>query len=435
MRLGLGKCNQVNPDNIGIQLMPFAATPNESNVYKVWVTPVDKYAPSNPNSRFGFLPSWSKTDNFKCPPPVVDPPPPPPATCTIVVNKYYDANANGFDDGEDETPLDGFQFSVCYTPPGSSIETCQTIIAGANGLGQALLDIPPGSYVTVKELIPQTAEEECIWVQTQPNDQSGNATVIDNQWSYEIQTPADIDSVHTLVFGNVTSCEATKAKSTGYWKSSTGKAKLSKKDPSWRKNLNKYPLRKISGSIYKVPTSGEFADAFASFRSWMAASSYTNMANQLSQQAVAVRLSILYNGLNCNHHVRIPDDAAALIGAEEPVMQIKTVLQLAVESLDQYGKTPNWHAQRPYQEGLKIILKAISLERSADREPDAGRDCVSVELRAKAVEDLRAVAIMSPYLKRVDHGRNHRNSAQYPSHQHPVSRDQSSIQSLSRARR
>lgn len=60
--LGTGKC----PGSITIQLMPFDSTPNPGDVYKVWVTRVSDYDPNNPQSSFGFLPSKSKTDNFKC---------------------------------------------------------------------------------------------------------------------------------------------------------------------------------------------------------------------------------------------------------------------------------------------------------------------------------------------------------------------------------
>jgi hypothetical protein len=85
------------------------------------------------------------------------------------------------------------------------------------------------------------------------------------------------------------------------------------------------------------------------------------MANQLSHQLAAVRLSVLYNGFNANHRVLIPADAAATIGAAENTMKVSEITALASESLSQYGKTNNSHPQRPYQEALKVILKAISL--------------------------------------------------------------------------
>ena len=56
---------------ITVQLMPYADTPNNGGVYKVWVTPVEHYDGK-------FKNKYSKTDNFKVAPGA---PPPPPPTC------------------------------------------------------------------------------------------------------------------------------------------------------------------------------------------------------------------------------------------------------------------------------------------------------------------------------------------------------------------
>jgi thrombospondin type 3 repeat protein len=53
-RLGVGKCGSIT-----VQLTPFNDTPNPGGEYKVWMTPVESFK--------GFLPSKSKTDNFKAP--------------------------------------------------------------------------------------------------------------------------------------------------------------------------------------------------------------------------------------------------------------------------------------------------------------------------------------------------------------------------------
>jgi hypothetical protein len=56
-----------NDGGITVQLMPYADTPNNGGEYKVWVTPVADYCNGacGHRSSFGFLPSRSKTDNFK----------------------------------------------------------------------------------------------------------------------------------------------------------------------------------------------------------------------------------------------------------------------------------------------------------------------------------------------------------------------------------
>jgi len=48
---------------IVVQLWPFSYTPKTGGVYKVWVTKVEHYSPGE--GCFGFIPSLSKTDNFK----------------------------------------------------------------------------------------------------------------------------------------------------------------------------------------------------------------------------------------------------------------------------------------------------------------------------------------------------------------------------------
>jgi cysteine-rich repeat protein len=60
---------------ITVQLMPYDNTPNMGGEYKVWVTPVEEYVNGGDSRFHGFLPSESKTDNYKVrivikPPPV-----------------------------------------------------------------------------------------------------------------------------------------------------------------------------------------------------------------------------------------------------------------------------------------------------------------------------------------------------------------------------
>lgn len=73
-----------HPPAITVQLMPYANTPNQGGVYKAWVTRVEDFllgcqalgVPGStglnvvdcgnaPGNRHGFIPSHSKTDNFK----------------------------------------------------------------------------------------------------------------------------------------------------------------------------------------------------------------------------------------------------------------------------------------------------------------------------------------------------------------------------------
>jgi hypothetical protein len=53
------------PGAISVQLFPFDDTPNNGGVYKAWLTPVGALDYSAPGNRHGFVPRFSKTDNFK----------------------------------------------------------------------------------------------------------------------------------------------------------------------------------------------------------------------------------------------------------------------------------------------------------------------------------------------------------------------------------
>jgi len=60
-------CTDLINNLVTIALCPFDDTPNNGGVYKLWITGLDDYLDNvaNPQARFGFVPSLSKTDNFK----------------------------------------------------------------------------------------------------------------------------------------------------------------------------------------------------------------------------------------------------------------------------------------------------------------------------------------------------------------------------------
>lgn len=68
----------VDHNALTVQLMPYLDTPNPGGEYKVWVTPVGEYNLVKKSAKHGFVPSESKTDNFKVRNVIVEPPPPPP---------------------------------------------------------------------------------------------------------------------------------------------------------------------------------------------------------------------------------------------------------------------------------------------------------------------------------------------------------------------
>jgi hypothetical protein len=88
---GVGKCMGLNPYNITVQLAPFMPTSNPGGEYKVWMTKVIDYDTTMTKGSFGFIPSKSKTDNFK----VVAP-----------VSNDADSDQDGIPDSEDLCPTD-----------------------------------------------------------------------------------------------------------------------------------------------------------------------------------------------------------------------------------------------------------------------------------------------------------------------------------------
>jgi hypothetical protein len=87
---------------VTIELCQFLDTPNPGGVYKVWVTPVGKFD-GNPNlvdnscgrgCFHGFIPAWSKTDNFKVKGGA--------GGACLTMLKVIDTNGNGYADYPDD---------------------------------------------------------------------------------------------------------------------------------------------------------------------------------------------------------------------------------------------------------------------------------------------------------------------------------------------
>jgi hypothetical protein len=103
--------NEFGENAIVIQLYPYKNTPNKGGVYKVWATPVEHYDPDDGHSYHGFIPRWSKTDNYKIKRRGNGPGPEPPEPSYLELRKFYDLNLNGvIDTGEPE--LTGWLFEV-----------------------------------------------------------------------------------------------------------------------------------------------------------------------------------------------------------------------------------------------------------------------------------------------------------------------------------
>jgi hypothetical protein len=152
---------------ITVQLYPFDDTPNPGGVYKAWMTPVGYYAgdPINapapgakkieynvngenwqPGNFHGFIPAWSKTDNYKVKEPgkPFDPP-------EINVLKFHDRNFNGVQDAGEE---DVTGWAIVVTDPIGVVsdEYTPVLIVTDSGTYTIVEDTPDGTQQTVSTL-------------------------------------------------------------------------------------------------------------------------------------------------------------------------------------------------------------------------------------------------------------------------------------------
>lgn len=166
---------------ITVQLMPYENTPNNGGVYKVWITPVDRFVGDpelvdNPQYFHGFVPAWSKTDNYKVRRGK-------PFTAPIIkVRKFNDSDADGiWNDGE--------------------IEIISWVVDAADPLSVT------NTYYTPAEI---QAVPEGIWTLTEdlPDGWMQTALYIDGILQ-PVVTFAQVDvlglsgEVHEVIFGNI----------------------------------------------------------------------------------------------------------------------------------------------------------------------------------------------------------------------------------------
>jgi len=139
-----------------IQLMPYDNTPNKGGVYKAWATPVEDFVgdPNNVDSPcgtgcfHGFVPAFSKTDNYKVRrqggPPFDNP--------ILTVRKFVDADGDGvWDAGEPEVGIgyfiDGGGWPVSVADPNGITSdgfTPYQYLPGFAGAYVVTEGLPPG---------------------------------------------------------------------------------------------------------------------------------------------------------------------------------------------------------------------------------------------------------------------------------------------------
>jgi hypothetical protein len=332
-----------NPANgsTPVQLWPFAATPNPGGEHKVWLTPVGSYLadwesnPEAPANAFGFVPSRSKTDNFKCRrhDGVTE--------SVLGGTKYYDANANGLHDAG-ETGIAGWRIFLTVQIPGAAGPMPVATVTDATGAWSLLF--PVGTAYTVCEDEPV----ESHWFQSGPiaGTVAGTATAVAIAgsglcWTGET-TAAD---TYGLDFFNFC-IGAGGGKTLGFWSNRNGQATLAdggSVNPELEL-LRGCNLRNADGSHFD-PTS------YASLRAWLLNGSATNMACMLSVQLAAMKLNV----------------EAGFVSGDRLLYdvwndEVISVADLLLAANGQLGAYPDTRAagadssQRPLQELLKDLL-------------------------------------------------------------------------------
>jgi hypothetical protein len=179
---------------ITVQLYPYDDTPNPGGVYKVWATPVEDYAGDHnyvptdkkdlvngenyqPGNYHGFIPSKSKTDNYKVR--YKGKPYYPPE---LTVKKFHDSNANGiWDEGEEE--VIGWAVDVTDTlGVTNTVYTPEVVLADAPGTYTFVESTPAGTLQTASYL-------DGVQLATDP--------------TVAVAVAGDSGETHEVVYGNV----------------------------------------------------------------------------------------------------------------------------------------------------------------------------------------------------------------------------------------
>jgi len=191
---------------ITVQLFPYDDTPNPGGVYKAWMTPVANFA-GNPNVRpadgstgsfnvngenwqpanvHGFIPSWSKTDNYK-----VDKKGRPFDPPLLTIFKFHDRNFNGVLDAGEEG-IAGWAMDVTDT-----LNITSTVFTQAGGFTNDILTAEAGIYTVVEETpagtLQTVSELDGVQLSLIP---TANPTVL-------VTVAGDSGETHLVVYGNV----------------------------------------------------------------------------------------------------------------------------------------------------------------------------------------------------------------------------------------
>lgn len=246
---------------------------------------------------------------------------------TIIVRKFYDANANGIQEST-EVRLANWPMTL----GSSALGTLGTLLTDSFGYAQ-FSQIPAGSGYWVREATPLGGN----WVQTAPRVNGVPVNPV---------TGITVTAGHTkhVAFGNYCT-KPSGGRTPGFWSNRNGQARMMDGTPaSLLPELNQLAalnLVNANGSAFNPVD-------YPSFRTWLLGSTATNMAYKLSSHVAAMHLNIEAGFVN-------PNRLYAPFGGT-----INQLMNAANTSLGAWPYTPTGHAQRAYQESLKNHLDALN---------------------------------------------------------------------------
>jgi hypothetical protein len=281
---------------VGQGVVPgYADTPNPGGEYKMWIS-----------TESTFVNNSTKTDNFKV---RAETPPPPLNPSHLSVDKFYDADVNGVQDGTEPSlfwrvHIFGEVEDVEFTPYDE--------------------DVDPGTYTVTED----NAQSPPTWIPTTPTS-VGPFTLAEGESK-------------SVEFGNVC-LGAGGGHTLGFWSNKNGQALMAdvpSADPELAllAGLN---LRNGSGADYN-PVAGSYAQ----FRTWLLNATATNMAYMLSAQLAAMELNVEAGNVDGSAHVW---DGSAFVTIDD-------LMAAANAALGTNGLTLAGSPDRAAQEALKTTL-------------------------------------------------------------------------------
>lgn len=241
---------------------------------------------------------------------------------TIIVKKFYDANANGIQDAG-EPALLGWNMTL---------ESASKLFSSTKPSTATFGSLVPSNDYSVRE----ATALESNWVQSAPRDGTGNPI--------NPQTGIHVTAGYTtrVTFGNYCTYPAP-GRTPGFWSNKNGLNKLMDGGtlaPEFTL-LSNLHLRDANGLDFDPVT-------FPQFHDWLLASTATNMAYKLSSHLAAMRLNVEAGFVNGNR-------IYAPFGGT-----VNQLMALADNSLATDPLTPVGHPERAYQEQLKNYLDALN---------------------------------------------------------------------------